>query len=145
MRNPNYRVSVIREYITPCGNPIHNILERCFDGERTYLKVVGKENIQEIISSYAPYCDLEYMLHRLSIGDYSCINRKPALFGDFSGMPDNLTDAVNIARSVESRFATLDKDTRAKYGNDWRKWIVSSLDAGSSSSDLTTGGVTNES
>lgn len=140
MRNPLYRVSVIREYITPCGSPIHNIHERVFDGDRTYLKVVGKENIQDIISSYAPYCDLEYMLHRLSIGDYSPLSRKLPLYGDFSGMPDNLTDAINIARSVESRFTTLDKETRAKYGNDWRKWIVSSLDSSRPDSGSIVGG-----
>lgn len=140
MRNPNARISVIREYVTPCGSPIHNILEKTFDGERYYLKVVGKENIQEIISSYAPYCDLEYMLHRLSIGDYSPLSRKQPLYGDFSGMPDNMTDAINVARCVESRFVNLDKETKVKYGNDWRKWIISFLGVPSPNINPTDGG-----
>ena len=35
------------------------------------------------IDSFAPYTDLNYMLHRLSVGDTSVLSGRQAIYGDF--------------------------------------------------------------
>lgn len=55
------------KFVSPAGNRIHIHYEPRFDGERTILVECGSSDIQDSINSFAPYCDIEYMLSRLRI------------------------------------------------------------------------------
>lgn len=125
MRNKYSRVSVISEYISCSGDRVHEILEPRFDGSRIQLTVVGSEDIQDRINSYAPYTDIFYMLNRLKVGDTSVLSCNRPMYGDFSSMPDNPIDAINMVHSAERAFNRLSAEEKGNYNNDYRVWLAS--------------------
>ncbi len=127
MRNFCAAVSDPNSFVTDPGSPIHVTHEARFNGRTLELVETGRENIQDLIESFAPYTDLNYMLHRLSLGDTSVLSNRQALYGDFSSMPTNPVDAINLVHSAEDAFGRLSVDDKAKYNNDYRVWLASVL------------------
>lgn len=125
MRNKNARIPNIGSIHTYEGTPLRQILEPRFDGSITKLVSVGEENIQDRIEAEAPYTDINYMLNRLSLGDQSVLSVKRPMYGDFSGMPDNPVDAINMVHLAESRFSSFSSEDKQKYNNDYRVWLAS--------------------
>lgn len=127
MRNPHACVCDPNSFCTCPGSPIHVTHEARFDGQTLHLVETGREDIQALIESFAPYTDLNYMLHRLTLGDTSVLCQRQALYGDFSAMPNNPVDAINLVHHAEDSFAQLPNADKAKYNNDWRVWLNSVL------------------
>lgn len=127
MRNVNARVSDPNAFVTDPGSPIRTIYEGRFNGQTFEVVATGQENIQDRIEAFAPFTDMDYMLHRLSLGDMSVISARQAMYGDFSGMPSNPVDAINLVHSAEDRFAELSPDERMACNNDWRVWLAQLL------------------
>lgn len=127
MRNKQARIPNISSIHTFAGSPIHQILEPRFNGSSTQLVVTGEENIQDRIEAEAPYSDINYMLHRLSLGDQSVLSRKQAMYGDFTGLPSDPIEALNLVHESEAAFGQLTADEKSKYNNDWRKWFADIL------------------
>lgn len=125
MRNPNSCVRPSSRFVSNPGSRIHEILEPRFDGKGISLVKVGQEDIQQSIEAYAPYTDLNYMLSRLSVGDDSVLSRRAPLYGDFSGLPTNPIDAINLVHSAETSFGQLSAEDKALYNNDYRVWLSS--------------------
>lgn len=133
MRNPHFNgLNINTRLATNPGDPLARIFEPFFDGSTTVLKEVGKRNIQEFMDAQAPQCDIAYMLTRLKVGDSSVLTDSTPLFGDFSELPANPADVLNLTRSVEFSFGSLPKEERAKYNNDWRVYFSSLLSSISS-------------
>lgn len=130
MRNPHAMVRPVSDYVSDPGSSIHIIREARFNGSTLEVVEVGQENIQDKIEAFAPFTDLNYMLHRLSIGDNSVVTTRQPLYGDFSEMPTNPVDAINLVHSAEDAFTRLSVDDRAKYNNDYRVWLAEVLTAG---------------
>lgn len=116
-------IDSVTSYVTPHGSRIHQHYEPRFDGERTILVVSGTSDIQDAINSFAPFCDMEYMLSRLKLGDISVLNHRQPLFGDFSDLPSNPADVLNIVHSAEGQFARLSSEEKQNYNNDFRVWL----------------------
>lgn len=112
------------KFITCSGSRFHTHFNPRFDGRRVVLDESGVSDIQTAIESHGRYTDLHYMLHRLSVGDSSVISVRPPIYGDFSGLPSNPVDAINIVHSAESAFNALSLEDRAKYNNDFRAWLA---------------------
>ena len=127
MRNPAARVSDPNSFVTDPGSPIHVLHEARFNGSTLVMVETGQENIQDTIEAYAPYTDINYMLHRLTLGDTSVLTQRQALYGDFSQMPQNPVDAINLVHSAEDAFSALPNDQKSQYNNDWRVWLNSVL------------------
>lgn len=131
MRSPHFS--------TPClnplafgsnpGTPVVKIFEPAFDGRTTVLHQVGTKNIQQEMDALAKYCDIDYMLNQLSHGDTSCLSSAQPFYGDFSHMPDNPADVLNLVNSAASAFGQLSASDRAKYNNDWRVWFAANMQA----------------
>lgn len=124
MRNPNARVPDPRSIVSCSGSKYHVIYESRFNGQSLCLVEVGREEISPKINAYAPYTDLVYMLSRLKVNDFSVLNSRPPMYGDFSGLPANPVDAINLVHSAESAFASLPLDEKQKYNNDYRVWLA---------------------
>lgn len=132
MRNPYWSKSVdLTGEATYPGEVFARIFEPYFDGSTTSLREVGKRNVQEEMDAYAPYTDIAYMLNRLKVGDTSVLSSKQAYYGDFSDLSNNPADVINLVRSAEAAFGQLPAAERAAYGNDWRVWFTSQLQASS--------------
>lgn len=127
MRNPNARVCDPGSFNTAPGSRIHVIHEPRFDGQTLRVVATGSEDIQDKIEAYAPYTDINYMLHRLQVGDNSVVTCRQALYGDFTGLPSDPIEAINLVHTAESRFGTMSVEDKAKYNNDYRVWLASVL------------------
>ena len=127
MRNKLVCIPNIASIHTYSGSPIHKILEPRFDGEVTRLVVTGEENIQDRMEAEAPTTDINYMLHRLSLGDQSVLSSRRPMYGDFTGLPSDPIEALNLVHQSEFAFAQLDAEEKRKYNNDWKQWFADLL------------------
>ena len=127
MRNKESRIPNISSIHTHAGSPVHKILEPRFDGANTTLVVTGEENIQARMEAEAPSTDINYMLHRLSLGDQSVLSSKRPMYGDFTGLPSDPIEALNLVHQSEYAFAQLSAEDKAKFNNDWRRWFADLL------------------
>lgn len=139
MRHPDSKIPSITK-ATPIGKRIKTVLEPRFNGKKVVLESVGTLDIQEKIESFAPFADINYMLHRLKVGDRSVISANPPIYGDFSALPTNPVDVINLVHSAEASFSELDLDTKKSFNNDWRVWLASIFNnSGSSVPDVLDG------
>ncbi len=127
MRHKEARIPNISSIHTYAGSPVHDILEPRFNGTTTRLVKTGEENIQDRMEAEAPYTDINYMLHRLSLGDQSVLTTKRAMYGDFTGLPSDPIEALNLVHQSEFAFAQLPPEDKVKYNNDWRRWFAELL------------------
>lgn len=127
MRNKQARIPNIASIHTYSGSPIHKILEPRFDGTVTRLVVTGEENIQDRMEAEAPSTDINYMLHRLSLGDQSVLSSRRPMYGDFTGLPSDLIEALNLVHQSEYAFSQLSAEDKRKYNNDWKQWFADLL------------------
>ena len=75
------------------------------------------------------------MLHRLSVGDTSVLSGRQAIYGDFSGLPQNPVDMINVLNSAEQSFSQLPADEKAAFNNDYRVWLANLLNSFSNTDD----------
>lgn len=127
MRHKEARIPNINSIHTHSGSPVRKILEPRFDGINTKLVVTGEENIQARMEAEAPSTDINYMLHRLSLGDQTVLSSKRPMYGDFTGLPSDPIEALNLVHESEYAFAQLSAEDKAKYNNDWRRWFADLL------------------
>ena len=133
MRNPNSMISDPNSFVSCGGSRIHIRYEPRFNGKKLVLEEAGREDIQDLIESFAPYTDLNYMLHRLKVGDSSVLSLRQPFYGDISGMPSNPIDAINLFNNAQDQFAGLDPDTKKLYNNDFRLWLAGLLNCSDNS------------
>lgn len=124
MRNKNARIPNVGSIHTFSGSPVRTILEPRFDGSTTKLVSVGEENIQDRIEAEALYTDINYMLNRLSLGDLSVLSQKRPMYGDFTGLPSDPIEALNLVHQSEFAFSQLPSEEKQKYNNDWKRWFA---------------------
>lgn len=144
LRNKHSAVSCPSSFFSAPGSRIHTIYGPRFDGKTLRVVPEGQEDIQELIEAWAPFCDINYMLQRLKIGDSSVLSSRMSLYGDFSFMPDNPVDAINLVRSAERRFAELPADEKKAFNNDYRVWLSSVVFGGSNSLDSGSGSLNSD-
>lgn len=123
MRKPNH-VPDVSQIFTASGSRKKPIYTPRFDGECIVLRETGSIDIQDSINAYAPYCDIRYMLTQLKAGDTSVLSTRSPSYGDFSGMPGNPVDTLNLIHDVERRFSELPDDVRQSCNNDWRVYFT---------------------
>ena len=124
MRNPHSSGNSVSSFVSSPGSREKIVFESRFNGRSLVVEPTGKYDIQADIESYAPYCDLNYMLSRLRVGDATVLAQRQAMYGDFSGLPDNPIDAINLVRNAEQRFSMLSAEEKLTYNNDYRVWLA---------------------
>lgn len=135
MRNNSARVSEPHSFLSSVGDRVHKLYQSRFDGSRVVLEETGSFDIQERINSFAPYTDISYMLNRLTVGDNSVLSNRTPMYGDFSGMPDNPADAINLYHNAENAFSQLSAEDKLRFNNDFRVWLASIMGGFTSVSD----------
>lgn len=124
MRLYTYRVPSIGDVVTSPGSRTENLFVPCFNGSEIVLKKSGTVDVQDKINSYAPYCDIRYMLNQIKVGDSTVLSARAPMYGDFSAMPAHPVDALNLISDVERRFNSLSDDVKASCNNDWRVYFA---------------------
>lgn len=140
MRLYTYRIPNVGDVVTSPGSRTETLFTPKFNGSEIVLVKSGTVDVQDRIESYAPYCDMRYMLTQLRLGDRSVLTSKQPLFGDFSGMPSHPVDAINFIDDVQSSFERLPEETKLACNNDWRVYftqlVTGKLNNSSGVSDL---------
>lgn len=124
MRLYTYRIPNVGDVVTSPGTRTETLFTPKFNGSEIILVKSGSVDVQSRIESYAPYCDIRYMLTQLRLGDRSVLSQKLPLFGDFSGMPSHPVDAINFISDVQSTFDRLPEETKLACNNDWRVYFT---------------------
>ncbi len=124
MRLYTYRIPNVGDVVTSPGTRTETLFTPKFNGSEIVLVKSGTVDVQERIESYAPYCDIRYMLTQLRLGDRSVLAPKQPLYGDFSGMPSHPVDAINFITDVQSTFDRLPEETKLACNNDWRVYFM---------------------
>lgn len=128
MRNPKAKIVDPNNYHTCVGDEFKiTYTAKILDNGTIFLKESGKENIQAKIDSFRDQTDMAYILRQLMLGDTSVL-RDGAMYGDFTIMPNNMLDAMQLMIDGERAFYELDLETRQKFDNNFRNWMI---DAGS--------------
>lgn len=135
MRNPMSRIPDCTKFRSPHGSRTKQLYEAHFDGRHGTLVPNGVVDTQEQINAYAPFTDINFMLHRLKVGDTSVLARSRPIYGDFTNIPNNPVDAINLFRRAESIFDSLPVEEKQDYNNDFRVWIASVFGSSSGSSN----------
>ena len=124
MRLYTYRIPSIGDVITSPGSRTESLYVPSFNGSEIVLRKSGTVDVQDRINSFAPYCDIRYMLNQLKVGDSSVLSSRQPLYGDFSSFPAHPVDALNLISDVERLFASLTDDVKASCNNDWRVYFA---------------------
>lgn len=125
MRNEYAKVSDPNSFVTCPGSPIHTIYSaKVREDGKIILKESGKENIQQSIDSFRESTDMQYIIHRLALGDTSVLNQNTPHFGDFTQMPKTYAESLQLVIDSKKKFYELPVDVRAKFDNDFNQWFA---------------------
>lgn len=126
MRNEKARVPDPNSFVTSPGETERVVYTSKVQEDGTILLTpCGKENIKEYINSYVDQTDIHYIMQQLSMGNVSVLSNKSPMYGDFTEAPKDLRHAMQIMIDGEKAFYDLPLDTRQKFNNDYRQWLVS--------------------
>ncbi len=94
------------------------------DGSMELIEA-GKENLYEYIQSHKDSVDINLILKRYARGDVTALQRRQAMFGDFSDAPSTYAEALNSMILAENYFNSLPLETRAKFDHNFHRFLVS--------------------
>lgn len=88
------------------------------------LEVSGYENTDEMIASYEESCDIHTLIDRFNAGDLTALNKRQGMYGDFTNMPKNMAEMLQLQIDARIAFDSLDKETKKKFDNDINKFLA---------------------
>lgn len=108
------------------GNPEKILYTPKFAKDGTMeLIEAGKENLYDYIQSHKESVDINVILKRYAKGDVTALQRRQAMFGDFSDAPSTYAEALNSMILAEQYFNSLPLETRAKFDHNFHRFLVS--------------------
>lgn len=97
-------------------------VEYDIDGTKK-LKEAGVENTYEKIQAAAAGTDINNLIERAKRGDPS-VTRANKIYGDFTEMPQDMRDFMNIKLKAEQAWETLPIEIRRSYDHDIEKYMM---------------------
>lgn len=94
------------------------------DGSMELIEA-GKENLYEYIQSHKDSVDINVILKRFARGDVTALQRRQAMFGDFSDAPSTYAEALNSMILAENYFNSLPLEIRAKFDHNFHRFLIS--------------------
>lgn len=89
------------------------------------LVEVGTEDVYDYIQSFAGSVDINNIMQRFNSGDSSALLKVQGVYGDFSDVPDNWSDVLNVLNEGRLIFDRLPKDIKEQFGNDFYRYVSS--------------------
>lgn len=87
------------------------------------LKETGKTNAYALIQTYAEECKIENILQR-AVMDPSVLERKQAMYDDFTDAPKSLFEAQNLMIEMENLWGSLTPEEREEYNGELSQFIA---------------------
>lgn len=77
----------------------------------------GKEDFQSYIQSFAESCDLENIIRRINAGELDLLNAATGSYGDFTGAPQSMQEALQIRLDAQNTWNGLTDAQREEFGS----------------------------
>lgn len=114
-----------KKFVSNPGNPVHFLrAPKVMPDGNIKLEIIGKEDTDEMIQSYAESCDISVILARASAGDTSVLNQRVGSYGDFTQMPKTFAEMLQLQIDANNMFNSLPVEIKKKFDNDANKFLV---------------------
>lgn len=111
---------------TASGERIKKLYGLAYDDDGVQQLVEkGKVDLYNEIQSHADSVDINVLLTRFCNGDVKALNKAETMFGDFTNLPTNYAEMLNVLNNADSFFNTLSNDVKAKFNNSSSQFIAS--------------------
>ena len=90
---------------------------------KVIITPAGKKDLYQEIQSWKEQTDMHYILNQMALGQYPM--RENVMYGDFTEAPENMQEAMQMMINAEKAFYELPLDTRRKFDNDFKQWMMS--------------------
>lgn len=108
------------------GSRIREIREPVLKDGKISVEVIGKEDFQDYINSFADSCDIASIVAR-SVTEPELLNQRQGSYGDFTEFPKTYAEALQKVIDAKNLFDSLPQSNKDQFGNDVMTFI-SSLD-----------------
>lgn len=107
------------------GTREHTLYIAQFDeyGNHTLVES-GKENLYDYIQSHKESVDIHVIMERFARGDVQALQRRQAMFGDFTDFPTTYAGMLNAVQAGEQHFMSLPLEVRQRFDNNFAKWLA---------------------
>lgn len=107
------------------GDPLHKIYQaKADDKGNIELVQTGVENTDDVIESYAASCDMAVIIKRIQNGEVDLLNARKGVYGDFTKVPSNFADVLQLQLDSNRLFDSMPSDIKAKFDNDANKFFA---------------------
>lgn len=90
-----------------------------------YFEKLGTVDHYDEIQSHAMSVDINYLIARYSAGDMTALQRRQAVYGDFTTAPKTFADMLNQVRDAQNVFDQMPVEVKQKFDNSFERWLVS--------------------
>lgn len=112
-----------KRFYSEAGSPMKPIFKSELVDGIIELTQVGEENLQEYIDSFKDECSMEAILARVASGDMSALQKRQAMFGDFTDVPRSFAEIMQKVIDGRAYFDSLPLDVRQKYDQNFELWF----------------------
>lgn len=107
------------------GTREHILYTTQFDDQGNHLLVEsGKEDLYAYIQSHKESVDIHVIMERFARGDVQALQRRQAMFGDFTEFPTTYAGLLNAVQLGEQQFMSLPLEVRQRFDNNFAKWLA---------------------
>lgn len=116
----------VKRHISPTGEREEYRHEEYIDLDGRRSIVLSKEPtpIYDLIQASREQCEIERIVRRATMGDYSALNAIEGVYADVTDAPSSLAQAQQIMLNAQKEFAKLPKDIREKFENNYEIFIA---------------------
>lgn len=112
-------------FISCSGSPVKvEYFKQIDDDGREFLKECGKTDLYGEIQSHKDSVDINIILARYAAGDVMALQKRQAMFGDFSDAPKSLVEVIQLVNEAERAFMELPVSVRQEFDNSVAIWLA---------------------
>lgn len=119
------KLSERKRYITPSGSKFLNVYQEQISkksGKKELVKT-GETDVYEMIQQDLEQSKIEYIIHKLAIGDYSVLKQADITFVDATTMPKTLMELQNIVVKAKEEFSKFPAEVRKEFNNSPEQYV----------------------
>ena len=106
------------------GSRIREIREPLLKDGKISVEVVGKEDIQEYINSFADSVDINNIIERAMNGEPELLEQRKGYYGDFSEYPKTYAEMLDRVIQAQNIFEKLPLEVKNRFNNDPIQFIA---------------------
>ena len=114
-----------KEFASNPGSPLRPVYKPVVAKDGSIgLEISGYENTDDEIQSYVESCYIRTIINRAANGELEALNVRKGMYGDFTQMPKNYAEMLQLQIDAKIAFDKLDPDTKKKFNNDVNQFLA---------------------